>query len=180
MRNRIATALALVVASTLARPAFAADDFYRARLLEGRIAYQTGSAAEAADLLRIACFGLMDDPAFLSEGLVFLVLAQQKTGRTADADATLRRFLEVEKRFGTYGKAAVPAEARSEFEEALVRRMPPESLLSVPSLAKFVETEEQKIRKLPPAERRRAQRRQRQIIRPSLSAGSGTSRAPSV
>lgn len=156
MSRRIVTALALVVASALPGTASAADDFYRARLQEGRIAYQAGSASEAVDLLRIACFGLMEDPELLSEGLVFLVLAQEKLGRAADEDGALRRFFEIEKRFGTYGKAAVPAEARKEFEAALVRRMPPEALLSVPTLARFVETEEQKIQKLPPAERRRA------------------------
>ena len=69
MRKRIARALALVVVAALAGPAFAADDFYGARLQEGRIALQTGSASEAADLLRIGCFGLMDQPELLTEGL---------------------------------------------------------------------------------------------------------------
>lgn len=155
MRKRMLAA-AFVIAAALPAGAQAADDFYKARLQEGRIAYETGNAAEAADLLRIGCFGLMDHPALLSEGLAWLALAQVKAGRAADVDGTVRRFLEVEKRFGVWAKAAVSDGARKEFEALLARRLPPEALASVPALAGLVETEEQKIAKLAPRERRRA------------------------
>ena len=96
-------AAALVAAATGYAPAArGTDDFYQARLQEGRIALQTGSVAEAADLLRIGCFGLMDQPLLHSEGLVWLTIAQDRLNRAADADATLRRFLDVEKRFAVY------------------------------------------------------------------------------
>ncbi len=155
MRKRMLAA-ALAIAAALPAGAQAADDFYKARLQEGRIAYETGNAAEAADLLRIGCFGLMDHPALLSEGLAWLALAQVKAGRAADVDGTVRRFLEVEKRFGVWAKAAVSDGARKEFEALLARRLPPEALASVPALAGLVETDEQKIAKLAPRERRRA------------------------
>lgn len=128
---------AVVLLAVLAPSAsHAADDFYRSRLQDGRIAYQTGSAAEAADLLRVACFGLMDQPQLLSEGLVWLVLAQQKLGRGPETDATLRRFLDVEKRFGAYAKvaAALPAESRQAFETVLAARVPPDALRLLPTL----------------------------------------------
>lgn len=147
----------VLAASALVSPAAgAADDFYVSRLQEGRVAFQTGRTAEAADLLRIACFGLLDNPPLLSEGIVWLGLAQERQGRTADVDATLRRFLEAEKRFGGYDRIVLPADVRKEFDGVLSRRLPQEVLLSMPSLVRLVETEEQKLAKMPPAERARA------------------------
>jgi tetratricopeptide (TPR) repeat protein len=130
-----------------ALPAWA-DDFYSSRLIEGRIAFQAGKAAEAATLLRIACFGLLDHPPALSEGLAWLALAQTKDGRTAEADATLSRFLEVEKRFAAYPSVTLPLAVRTDFEGLLVRRLPQGVLLSIPTLASLVEPEEKKIARL--------------------------------
>jgi tetratricopeptide (TPR) repeat protein len=154
--RRTTIALLLAASALLAPAAGAADDFYVSRLQEGRVAFQTGRTAEAADLLRIACFGLMDNPPLYSEGIVWLGLAQERQGRTADVDATLRRFLEAEKRFGGYNRIVLPADVRKEFDGVLVRRLPQEVLLSLPSLVRLVETEEQKLAKMPPAERARA------------------------
>ncbi len=156
MRTTCFSLLVPVLAAVLARPAPAADQFYEARLQEGRITYQTGIAAEAADLLRIACFGLLDEPRELSEGLVWLALAQNKAGRQVDADQTLKRFLDVEKRFAPYSKMSIPESVRAEFEELLVKRLPPTALAAVPTLAHFVETADQKILKLPLAARVKA------------------------
>ncbi len=131
MRTKILV-VAVVLLTVLAPSASqAADGFYAARLQDGKLAFQTGSAAEAADLLRVACFGLMDQPDLLSEGLVWLVLAQQKLGRGSETDATLRRFLDVEKRFAVYAKVALPAEVRKAFEAVLKARVPPDALRSV-------------------------------------------------
>lgn len=154
--RRTLVSLFLAAASSFAPVASAADDFYISRLQEGRVALQTGRTAEATDLLRIACFGLMDNPPLLSEGIVWLGLAQERQGRVADVDATLRRFLEAEKRFGGYDRVVLPADVRKEFDGVLARRLPPEVLLSMPSLVRLVETEEQKLAKAPPADRARA------------------------
>jgi tetratricopeptide (TPR) repeat protein len=98
----------------------------------------------------------MDNPPLYSEGIVWLGLAQERQGRVADVDATLRRFLEAEKRFGGYERIVLPADARKEFDGVLVRRLPQEVLLSLQSLVRLVETEEQKLAKRPPADRARA------------------------
>jgi hypothetical protein len=144
---------ALLLAPVL--PAWA-DDFYSSRLSGGRIAFQAGKAAEAATLLRIACFGLLDYPPTLSEGLAWLALAQTKDGQTAEADVTLSRFVQVEKRFAVYPSVALPPAVRIDFEGLLVRRLPQGVLLSIPTLASLVEPEEKKIGTLPPAEREKA------------------------
>lgn len=136
MKAKLPVVAVVFLAVLAPSAAHAADGFYAARLQDGRIAFQTRGATEAADLFRIACFGLMDQPELLSEGLVWLTLAQQKLGRGPEADATLRRFLDVEKRFGAYPKAAaaLPAEARKAFETILAARVPPEALRSLPTL----------------------------------------------
>ena len=139
MKRPLGVLLLLATVAWAAGPALAADDFYQQRLEEGRIAFQAGSSAEAVDLLRIACFGLMDQPPLLSEGLVWLELAQRKLDRGADADATLRRFLDVEKRFGAYASASLPPERRKEFERTLLARVPPEAIRAVPTLAPLLE-----------------------------------------
>lgn len=143
-------------ALTLATAPVAPEEFYQQRLRIGEDAYAGKQFAEAADSLRIATFGLLDQPPALTEGLVFLALAQQAAGRAADVDATLARFLDVERGFATFVKARISPEARAEFEQLLIKRVPPEKLLALPALTHLVETAEQKLAKLPPKEREKS------------------------
>ena len=132
------------------------QDFYQERLRAGKDAYRQKRFVAAAAELRVAAFGLLDTPPLLSEALARLALAQAAAGRAADAAATLSRFVDVERRFGSYAKAALGPEVRSEFQQLLVQHVPPATLQSVAGLAGFVETEAQKAAKLPPRERRKA------------------------
>ncbi len=122
----------------------------------GEAAYLEKRLPEAIDKLKIASFGLLENPPRESEALVYLALAQTAAGRISGADATLGRFLEVERRFAPFAKMKLDANVRSEFQAVLLRRVSPSTLLAVPSLAGLVETEEQKIAKLPPKERWKA------------------------
>lgn len=133
-----------------------AEEFYLTRLRAGEQALQAKRTLEAVDQLRIACFGLLDQPQLLSEGLAVLALAQTAAGRTADVDATLARFVEVEQRFRVWAKVPLPPEMRGEVEALLAKRVRHEALLVVPSLANLVETDEQRIAKLPPKEKAKA------------------------
>lgn len=126
------------------------------RLQAGERAYQAKKWVEAIDQLRIACFGLLDQPQYLSEGLAVLALAQNGAGKQAAVDTTLGRFVEVEQRFGAWAKVPLSRDVRAEFETLLTKRVRPEVLLTVPSLSGLVETEEQRIAKLPPKERLKA------------------------
>ena len=148
-------ALALVCALPLR-----ADDFNEERLQEGRIAYQQKKFTEAIDQFRVAAFGSLDRPVVLSECIARLALAQAAAGKSGDADETLNRFLEVERRFGTYAKTNLEPEVRSDFRALLVRRIPPAALAAVGSLA---ETEP-----LPPS----------RPARPATAAASKAPRAP--
>jgi tetratricopeptide (TPR) repeat protein len=132
------------------------DDFYEMRLSAGKSSYAEKRYAEAIESLQIACFGLLDHPPRLAEGLVYLALAQTATGRTKEADETLGRFLEVERRFAPFAGLKLDAAVQSEYRALLVRRVAAATLATLPGLAGLVETEEQRIAKLPPRDRTKA------------------------
>jgi tetratricopeptide (TPR) repeat protein len=151
-------ALVLFLGATLAGGPLGAQegDFNQARLQTGVADYRVKNYTEAIDQFRIAAFGLLDQPRRLVEALVWLSLAQSAAGRTADCDATLLRVVDLERRFAVYASAPMDAGARAEFQTLLGRRVPAATLQGVPSLSGLVETEEQKIARLPAADRRKA------------------------
>jgi hypothetical protein len=132
------------------------EEFYETRLRAGEAAYAEKKLPDAIDNLRIASFGLLENPPMEAEALAYLALAQTAAGRKADADTTLGRFLEVERRFAPYKKLKLDPAVGAEFQALLLRRVAQATLLAYPSLAGLVETEEQKIGKLPPRERVKA------------------------
>jgi hypothetical protein len=153
------TVLLLVAAAIWMMPPVSilkADEFSEERLRDGQEAYAAKRYADAIDAFRIAAFGSLEKPPMLSECLVRLSLAQSAAGKSADVGATLERFLDVERRFPAYAKANLDPDTRAAFKTLLFSRVPQATVLSVPSLAGLIETEEQKIAKLPAAERRRA------------------------
>src|SRR5215813_15406480 len=90
------------------------EDFYESRLKAGQEAYRQNRIPEAIDQFRISAFGFLNRPSLLSESLARLALAQDAAGRTADAEATLSRFLEVERRFSTYAQIKLEPGTRTE------------------------------------------------------------------
>jgi tetratricopeptide (TPR) repeat protein len=148
--------LAVVVAMMPSATVLRADDFNQDRLHDGQDAYAAKRYAEAIDQFRIAAFGSLDRPPLLSECLVRLALAEAAANKSADAGATLERFIEVERRFQSYAKANLQPEIRSSFQALLLARVPQATILSMPSLAGLIETNEQKVAKLPPESRQKA------------------------
>jgi len=112
------------VPSVPSAPEADAAAFYASRMTIGERTLEAGRAAEAADNLRVASFGLLDEPERLSECLVWLAVAQQRAGRAADADATLKRFQGVQTLFPSYPRLAIAPAVRSEFEALARKRMP--------------------------------------------------------
>src|SRR5687768_10290360 len=98
MTKRRAILVALVLTVAMIVPA-RGDVFYDARLKEGKAALESNRASEAVDQLRIACFGLLQDPKGLSEGLAWLAVAQNAAGRATELETTLNRFLDLQSRF---------------------------------------------------------------------------------
>jgi len=133
-----------------------ADDFSDARLRAGEDATVAHHYLDAIAELKIAAFGSLDRPPVLAESLVWLALAQSGAGRTADVQATLDRFLEAERRFGAYPKAHLEPDTRAAFQAILLKQVPQSTIQSIPTLVNLIEAPDQKLARMPAADRRRA------------------------
>jgi hypothetical protein len=148
--------LAAAPRSPAATAAPAADPFYLSLLLDGTHAFDEGDAAGAARMLRLACFGLLEDPAALAGCLARLGLAEATAGDREAFFETWRRLATVEQRFDVYRRADLPDEVRSRFEEWLVRLVPEQQLASAETFSALaLRRTEVKVRRMAPRERRK-------------------------
>jgi hypothetical protein len=132
-RRASAAVIAVIMAWTTVHGAV---DFYSHRLEAGRTALAGQRPTEAEDDLRIAVFGLLDQPKLLTEAMALLAVAQSRAGRTKELDENLARFVRIEQRFTAYEPAAL-GPYRNEFESVLVKRVSRSALAAVPSLARL-------------------------------------------
>lgn len=129
--------LLLGVSFILRASAAGIDPFYLARLAAGKEAYRAARFQEAVDELRIGCFGLLEQPPLLLECTARLALAQKAVGRTASVDETLRRFNEIESRFGVWKEVVLEPPLRADFVKLVKERKGFDSLfaaISAPSV----------------------------------------------
>lgn len=124
MTTRIAKYLLVLTILAAAAFAPAADPFYENLLFKGTAAFRTGQPAQAAQTLRLACFGFLDEPENLAGCLVHLALAQDGADQQKDFIDTFHRILEVEQRFGAYTAADLGDEIRTKFKEATKKNIP--------------------------------------------------------
>ena len=106
-------ALLALVPTFILGAAAPADDFYLVRLQAGKAEAAAGRPYDAIDDLKIASFGFLDQPVLLVEGLSRLALAQAAAGRNEDAEATLRRMVEIERRYVGWAQADLEPETRA-------------------------------------------------------------------
>jgi hypothetical protein len=125
-------------------PAIAADPFYLDLLREGGLAYDRGDAARAARTLKLACFGLLEEPKLVGECLARLALAEDKSGDAEGFREAFRRLCEVEDRFGGYSQASpgLPPALRAQLEKrvaslpaATLEQSPPAFRTLIPAKA---------------------------------------------
>jgi tetratricopeptide (TPR) repeat protein len=134
----------------------AADPFYLDLLRDGIQSYDRGDYATAAKRLRVACFGMLDEPQQLAACLTRLGLAQAAAGNTDAFRETFRRIVEVEERFGAYSRADLPPEMRDAFEQRALAAVPAGTLETIPSFKALLGRKlEAQVAALPPRERRR-------------------------
>lgn len=131
IRTKIAL-LALILLGAV-RPAAAADPFYDSLLRQGSQQYDREEFADAAKTLRLACFGLLDEPLVLGGCLARLALAQDRTGDVDGFEDTFRRLTEVEERFQGYSNASLAPELRAALEQRLAARIPVSTMRSIPA-----------------------------------------------
>jgi hypothetical protein len=111
--------------------------FYVSRLTVGKEAYRAARFQEAVDDLRIGCFGLLEQPPILLECTARLALAQKAAGRAASVDETLRRFNEIESRFGAWKQVDLELPIRADFVKLVKERKGFDALaaaISVPAV----------------------------------------------
>ena len=105
-------------------PSHAAHPHYERLFQEGRFALERGEPEQAAHALRLACFGLLEEPPVLAECLVRLALAQSALEDVQGFLDSFRRIVDVQERFGGYRAAALQQETRSAFERSVVEHVP--------------------------------------------------------
>jgi tetratricopeptide (TPR) repeat protein len=149
-------ALAAAWLTLTAPAAFAAvDPFYAEALRQGEALYATGDYAAAAERLRLACFGLLDEPQALGAGLVRLALAQAGAGDRPAFRQTFDRITEVEGRFEAYTRASLPSELRHAFEARVMEWVPADALRTSSAFAQLIRNKELlRLQSLPAGQRR--------------------------
>ncbi|HEX2254281.1 MAG TPA: hypothetical protein VHQ65_13500, partial [Thermoanaerobaculia bacterium] len=131
--------------------------FYQDLLSQGTLALQRGAHAEAERDLRLAAFGMLEEPPLLVATLARLALAQQPLDRGPQLDETLERLLTVERRFAVWDQAPLPEGTRRSVAELLLARVPEASLLAIPAFQPLAEQKlVRRLEAMKPAERRRA------------------------
>jgi hypothetical protein len=117
-----------------AYPAEAAiDPFYQTLLRDGQHAYDRKDYTTAARDLRLACFGMLDEPRQLADCLARLALAQDRLDDVAAFRDTFQRLVEIEERFKAYSQADLAPELRAGLEQRLAARIPAATLASAPA-----------------------------------------------
>jgi len=122
----------LLVALSASTVTAAIDPFYQSLLREGVLAFDRGDYAASSRTLRIACFGMLDEPKALAGCLSRLALAQDRMDDAEGFQDSFRRLAELEERFHVYAGAELPAEIRAALEQRLVARIPVATLRSIP------------------------------------------------
>lgn len=148
-------ALLVAVAAPVAPLAAAIDPHYDGLLRQGNYALERGDAVTAAKLLRLACFGMLDEPTLLADCLVRLGVAQAKAEDNDGFVDTFRRLGEVESRERAYSAGKVSAELKGRFEEVAARLVPRSGLSESPTFRHLASrSEELEIRRLSTSRRR--------------------------
>lgn len=131
-----AAALAAMAAITLlsAGPLRAIDPTYLDLLRDGIHEYDRGNFPLAARSLRLACFGMLDEPKPLAECLARLALAQDKATDQEGFRETFRRLVELEERFQAYSQSTLPPEVRGALETRVASLIPAATLAGSPSV----------------------------------------------
>ncbi len=173
VKNLQILALLALVPTFILGAATPADDFYLVRLQAGKAEAAAGRPYEAIDDLKIASFGFLDQPVLLVEGLSRLALAQAAAGRNEDAEATLRRMVEIEKRYHGWAEADLEPETRAAVVALVGKRLGADAakLLVAPPVPAASAHGRSRLRFRPPSRRLRSSGAARAGHRAALTSG---------
>jgi hypothetical protein len=130
MKHLSATLLLLLLA---AAPAAAVDPFYQGLLRDGQHAFDRKDYVAAARNLRLACFGMLEEPKVLADCLARLALAQDRAENVEGFRDTFQRLVELEDRFKAYSQGDLTPELRATLESRVAARVPAATLNTAPA-----------------------------------------------
>lgn len=138
----LSSLIALLAAGAAPLSGQGVHSHYEGLLERGTYALESGEPAEAARLLRFACFGMLEQPPVLADCLTRLAVAQAAAGDGEGFSDTFRRVAEVEESFGAYTGAPIAPGMRTAFETEAAARVPARVLSATPAFARLVPAEE--------------------------------------
>ena len=124
----------LLLAASIPQTSNAAiDPFYQSMLRDGQTAFERKDYTAAVRNLRLACFGMLDEPKVLADCLARLALAQDRANDVDGFLGTFQRLADVEERFKAYSQGNLPPELRAGLEQRLAARLPASTLQGAPA-----------------------------------------------
>jgi tetratricopeptide (TPR) repeat protein len=128
MRSKLLLLIPLLLAGTSLHAAV--DPFYLNLLRDGQLAFDRKDFPAAVRYLRLACFGMLEEPRPLVDCLARMALAQDRADDLEGFRETFKRLAEVEERFNAYTQGGASPELRTALEARLVARLPAATLES--------------------------------------------------
>ncbi|MEA2326067.1 MAG: hypothetical protein QOE68_1026, partial [Thermoanaerobaculia bacterium] len=114
-----------------------AQNFYEARFQSGVVDFNRGAYARAADELRVAAFGRVEDiPSYITAE-VYLAVTSDRLEHAEDARTSALKVLQAERITPSYAALQLPADVRASFEQLLPALLTRDQLANVPAFARF-------------------------------------------
>jgi hypothetical protein len=130
------------------------DPFYDRLYRDGLNASAAGDQAVAARKLRLASFGMLDDPPLLATCIGHLALIEAERGEKQAVRESIDRLLELERLFQALTKASsgngnLSASDREAIDDLIRQNVSPQAVADIPAFRQLA------LRMMAPAERRR-------------------------
>jgi tetratricopeptide (TPR) repeat protein len=114
-----------------------AQTFYEARFQSGVVDFNRGAYARAADELRVAAFGRVDDiPSYITAE-VYLAVTNDRLEHADDARTSALKVLQAERITPSYAALKLPPDVRASFEQLLPALLTHDQLANVPVFARL-------------------------------------------
>jgi hypothetical protein len=134
--NAIVRPLVALLSILTAVPVLA-QSFYETRFQSGVVDFNRGAYARAADELRVAAFGRVDDiPSYITAE-VYLAVTNDRLEHAEDARTSALKVLQAERITPSYAALQLPADVRASFEQLLPALLTRDQLANVPAFARL-------------------------------------------
>lgn len=134
--NALLRPLGALLAILTAVPVLA-QSFYEVRFQNGIVDFNRGAYARAADELRVAAFGRLDDiPSYITTE-VYLAVTNDRLEHAEDARTAAMKVLQAERITPSYAALKLPPDVRASFEQLLPALLNRDQLANVPVFARL-------------------------------------------